>query len=453
MDITIAFAGVAAILVLTGISAFFSSSELAVFSVASHRVDSLVAADVPGARALSALRADSHRFLVTALVSNNVANIAAASVATAVFVRFGFSGGEAATGSTLVTSVFVIVFGEIAPKSYAVANAEKHALRVSRPVVAIQRVIRPVLYVFEALSGVVNRFTGGESDIESYLTREEIETLVLSGQAAGAIDPEEGAMIRGVLDLESTRVSAVMVPRTDMVALPDTATPADVLSTAGREGVTRMPIYGENRDDVVGIVDVRDAIGAHERGEPLSSALRDPTFVPETQPVDELFAELRSSGRRLAIVVDEFGAVVGIVTLADVVEEIVGELVGRWETNHVDVVAPDAAVVRGWTTVAHLNETLGLDLPVDGGVETVAGLITQRVGRIATEGDRVAIGGVTLTVTGATPTRVTRIRVEHPGVDGDAAGSPTAAAADANGGADDEEHDEAEGERERGRSE
>ena len=226
-------------------------------------------------------------------------------------------------------------------------------------------------------------------------------------------------MIRGVLDLESTRVAAVMVPRTDMVALPDTATPADVLSTAGREGVTRMPIYGENRDDIVGTVDVRDAIGAHERGEPLASAMHEPTFVPETQPVDELFDEFRSSGRRLAVVVDEFGAVVGIVTLVDVVEEIVGELVGRWEVDHVDVVAPDAAVVRGWTTVAHLNETLGLDLPVDGGVETVAGLIAQRTGRIAAEGDSVAFGDVTLTVTGATPTRVTRVRVEHPGAGSD----------------------------------
>jgi CBS domain containing-hemolysin-like protein len=198
-------------------------------------------------------------------VSNNVANIAAASVATAVFVRFGFSGGQAATGSTLVTSVFVIVFGEIAPKSYAVANAEKHALRVSRPVVAIQRVIRPILYVFEALSGVVNRFTGGESDIESYLTREEIETLVLSGEAVGALEPDEGAMIRGVLDLETTTVDAVMVPRTDVVALPDTATPADALSRAASEGVIRMPIYGENRDDVVGTVDVRDAIARTSR--------------------------------------------------------------------------------------------------------------------------------------------------------------------------------------------
>ncbi|MGQ3330006.1 hemolysin family protein [Halorubrum sp. FL23] len=416
MDITIAFAGVGAILVLTGISAFFSSSELAVFSVPSHRVDSLLAADAPGARALSALRGDSHRFLVTALVSNNVANIAAASVATAVFVRFGFSGGEAATGSTLVTSVFVIVFGEIAPKSYAVANAERHALRVSRPVVALQRVMRPVLYVFEALSGIVNRFTGGESAIESYLTREEIETLVLSGEAGGALDPEEGAMIRGVLDLESIRVSTVMIPRTDMVALPDTATPAEAASTAAAEGVTRMPVYGENRDDVVGILDLRDAVAADERGESLASALREPTFVPETQPVDELFATMRASDLRMAVVVDEFGAVVGIVTLEDVVEEVVGELVGRWETDHVDVVAPDAAVAHGWTTVAHLNETLGLALPIDGGTGTVAGLVTQQLGRVPTEGDRVQIGDVTLSVTNATATRVTRVRVEHPGI-------------------------------------
>jgi len=131
MDLTLTLFGAVAIVGLTAISGFFSSSELAVFSVAKHRVDSLVVEGVPGSAALATLRENPHRFLVTALVSNNVANIAAASVATAVLVQY-LPAGQAATGSTIFTSFFVIVFGEIAPKSYAVANAEKHALRVSR---------------------------------------------------------------------------------------------------------------------------------------------------------------------------------------------------------------------------------------------------------------------------------------------------------------------------------
>ncbi|RAW44177.1 HlyC/CorC family transporter [Halorubrum sp. 48-1-W] len=420
MDLTLSFLGIGAILALTGISAFFSSSELAVFSVAKHRVDALVADAVPGSAALSSLRENPHRFLVTALVSNNVANIAAASVATAVLVQY-LPAGQAATGSTVFTSFFVIVFGEIAPKSYAVANAERHALRVARPVVAVQRLLRPVLYVFETASGVVTRVVGGDTAIESYLSREEIQTLVLSGEETGALDADEGAMIRGVLDLGATRVTAVMIPRTDMVAVPDTTTPREVVSTAAVEHLTRLPVYGENRDDVVGIVDVRDAIRADETGEDLASVLVQPTFVPETKPVDELFAEMRETGARMVIVVDEFGAVVGLATLEDVVEEVVGELVGRRETDHVDVIEPGVTVARGWTTVAYLNEVLRLDLPTDAGFQTVAGLITERVGRLPEEGDRVVVGDVTLVVTGATPTRVTRVRIEYPPVGPDSA--------------------------------
>ena len=413
MDLTLTLLGAVAIVGLTAISGFFSSSELAVFSVAKHRVDSLVAEGVPGSAALATLRENPHRFLVTALVSNNVANIAAASVATSVLVQY-LPAGQAATASTAFTSFFVIVFGEIAPKSYAVANAEKHALRVSRPVVLAQRVLRPVLFVFEAASGLVTRAVGGDTAIESYVSREEIETLVLSGEEGGALDPEEGAMIRGVLDMEGTRVTAVMVPRTDMVAVPDTATPAEAIERAATEHVTRLPVYGENRDDVVGIVDVRDAIRANAAGDDLASATREVTFIPASKPVDELFAEMRDDGHRMVIVVDEFGAVVGLATMEDVIEEVVGELVGRGETEHVRVTDAGTATVSGWTTVTYLNESLGIALPTAGEFETVAGLITEALGRLPEEGDRVEFGDVALIVTAATPTRVTRVRVEHP---------------------------------------
>ena len=403
--------GLAAIVLLTAISAFFSSSELAVFSVPRHRIDSLVSSNAPGAAALDKLRDEPHRFLVTALVSNNVANIAAASVATAIFVQF-LPAGQAATGATVFTSVFVIVFGEITPKSYAVANAERHALRVSRPVVTIQRLLRPILFFFEAMTSAVNRFTGGESGFESYLTREEIETIVLSGETSGALDTDEGALIRSVLDLEQTTARSVMIPRTAMTAVPGDATPAEVVETCWREWVIRVPVYGESRDDILGIVDIRDMLRIQAEGGAVADAMTDPVFVPAVKPVDELLTEMQLAGNRLVVVVDEFGTVLGLVTLEDVIEEVVGEIFDPAEADPVRVVDEDTAVANGWATITYLNEQLGLDLPTEGPFETVAGLVTQQLGRLAEEGDRVELPNTIITVLDATDRRIRRVRID-----------------------------------------
>jgi len=411
MVVVLTVFGLLAIVLLTAISGFFSSSELAVFSVPDHRIDSLVASNVPGSTALAKLRDDPHRFLVTALVSNNIANIAAASVATAVFVQF-LPAGQAATGSTIFTSLFVITFGEIAPKSYAVAHAEKHALRVSRPITFIQRLLRPILYVFEVMTGALNRLTGGESNIESYMSREEIETIVLSGETSGVLDTDEGAMIRSVLDLEKTIVRGVMVSRSEIVSVPDSATLDDVVRTCWQEHVVRLPVYGETRDDVTGIVELRDALRAREEGGSLADVTTEPHFVPGTKPVDEVLTEMQREGHRMVIVVDEFGTVTGLATLEDVIEEVVGEIFGHHETDPIRVVDADTAVVDGWATVVYVSESLGIDLPSDGPFETVAGLVTHQLGRLAEEGDRVELPGVVITVLDGTQRRIRRVRID-----------------------------------------
>jgi CBS domain containing-hemolysin-like protein len=403
--------GLGAIVLLTAISGFFSSSELAVFSIARHRIDSLVAADVPGSAALSKLRDEPHRFLVTVLVSNNVANIAAASVATAVFIQY-FSPEQAATGATVFTSFFVIVFGEIAPKSYAVANAERHALRVARPITIIQRVLRPILFVFETATAAVNRVTGGNTNIESYLTREEIEMLLLSGEASGVLDTGEGTMIRSVLDLEEKIVRGVMIPRTEIVAVPATASLNDVVETCWNNRVSRVPVYGETRDDIRGIADLRDVLRARDEGGSLSDVLTDARYVPASQPVDGLLTDMQAEGYRMAVVVDEFGTVTGIVTLEDVVEEVVGELFDSDESDPIRAVDEDTAVVQGRATVAYVNDSLGLDLRTEGPFETVAGLVNYHLGELGEEGDRVELGETTITVLDATPRRVRRVRIE-----------------------------------------
>ncbi|MEF8813343.1 MAG: hemolysin family protein [Halovenus sp.] len=418
MVLTLTILGILAIVALTGISAFFSSSELAVFSVANHRIDALVAEGRPGADALAALRDNPRTFLVTALVSNNVANIAAASVATAVLVQY-LPAGQAATASTAATSFFVIVFGEIAPKSYAVTNAERHALRVSRPVRVVQRVLWPLFWIFEVTTAAVNRLTGGDEHFETYITREEIATIVRSGESSGALDTGEGEMIRSVLDLEATRVRGIMIPRSEMVLAPETAGVDDVLETCWREGVSRVPLYRETRDDITGVVAVRDLLRARAEGLELDAVATDVRFVPGIKPVDELLTEMQVEGHRLVVVVDEFGTVVGLATLEDAVEEIVGELFDRDETDPVRVVDERTAVVNGWATVEYVNETLSLDIHSDGPFETVAGLVNHHLGRLAEEGDRVELGGTVVTVLDATQRRIRRVRIEWKRARGD----------------------------------
>jgi CBS domain containing-hemolysin-like protein len=320
--------------------------------------------------------------------------------------------GQAATASTVVTSFFVIVFGEIAPKSYAVANAERHALRVARPVVVIQRLLRPLLYIFEATTGVVNRLTGGDTGFESYLSREEIEGIVRSGEATGVLDTEEGAMIRSVLDLETTIVQAVMVPRTRIISVPETASLDTVIETCWGKGVDRVPVVGESRDDVRGIVDLRAALAARAEGRSLASILTDPVFVPTTKPVDELLAEMQRDGHRMVVVVDEFGTVVGLATLEDVIEEVVGELVDHTETDPVRIVDDGSAIAAGWAAVGSVNDSLGIELPTAGSFETIAGLLSHQLGRLPRSDDRVELGGVVLTVVEAGQTRVQRVRIE-----------------------------------------
>lgn len=425
LDPGLTAAGGIAILLLVGASAFFSSSELAIFSLASHRVDALGATGGAGGT-LAALRADPHRLLVTVLVGNNVANIAAASISTALLVQV-LPAGQAVTGATVFTSCFVLVLGEIAPKSYAVSNAESWALRVARPLAVVQRLMSPVVSLFEVATNAVSRVVGGSSSFETYLTREDLETIVLSGEAAGAIDTEEGAMIRGVLDLEETTVREVMVPRVDVVSVRGDADLERVIATCTRERVTRMPVYGATRDDVRGFVDLWDALGARDAGGTLGDVVVDATIVPATKPVDELLAEMQAGGLGMVAVVDEYGAVVGIATLEDVIEEVVGEIFDRDEVDPVRVVDERTAIAHGLATVDYVNEVLDADLPSHGEFETVAGLIQQHTGTVAAAGDRVELGTAVLTVLEASGTRIRRVRIERVAAAGDADGPADAA--------------------------
>lgn len=406
----ITLAGIAAILGLIAVSAFFSSSEIAIFSLDRHRVTALAGVDGQSERALTTLREDPHRLLVTVLVGNNVANIAAASVATAILVR-QVDPGVAVTGATVVTSVFVLVLGEIAPKSYAVSHAESWALRVARPLRAAQRVMTPVVAVFEAMTDAVNRVTGGRSDFEEYLTRDELQQVIEAGEQEGAIDPDEGLMLRGVFELGEITVTEVMVPSPVVASVPEDAAPADAIDRCLEREVSQVPVYGSSPEEILGVVHLTDAIRADRSGESLSSIATTPLYVPESKPLDELLDEFLAARSNVAVVIDEFGTAEGIATLEDVLEEIVGEIVDRGEMEFVRRVDGDSAIILGRTPVSEVNAALGTEFPTNQGYATLAGFLYAQAGRLLEQGESVEFGGLRLTVERTHGHRIRRIRI------------------------------------------
>jgi CBS domain containing-hemolysin-like protein len=403
--------GLVASVALLAVSAFFSGSEIAVFSLEQHRVDSL--RETGGAGALLArLREDPHRLLVTLLVGNTVVNVALATLASALATA-ALGTGPGAVVAAVTTSVAVLLFGEILPKSYGVANAESASLAVAGPLRVVQFALAPVVWVFDGLAGAFNRVTGGERDIEApYVTREEFETLLESGEFDDAIGETERDMVQGVFELGSTRAREVMVPRADVVAV-DVSTPVEeVLDVCSRERFTRLPVYEETLDRVVGIADVRDVQRARREGRALRDVLLPAVQVPDTREIDDLLAEMQAERVPMVVVRDEFGETEGIITVEDILEEIVGEIFEVGEERLIRS-TPEGLLVNGEVTVGEVNDALDVDLPREGEYETVAGLINAELGRIGDVGDRVIVDGVVLVVERVDGNRIRRVSVRR----------------------------------------
>ncbi len=401
---------VAVIVLLVAVSGFFSSSEIALFSLESHRLEGL--ANRPGGNSLVRLREDPHRLLVTLLVGNNFVNVAIAALVTALVVdRVGGTAGVAA--ATLVASTVVLLFGEIVPKSYGVANPERVALRFAGAIAVVQTVLYPVVLAFELVTDAINRVTGGGSEIERpYVTREEIAALVDRAASVGVLEGEEHAMIDRVFGLTTTPVGAVMRPWADAVAVEAAATVATATAACARGGVTRIPLHEDDGTRVVGYVDLRDLASAAADAT-LRSLSRPALHVAERREVDEVLAELQASRAELAVVHADSGTLTGVVTVEDLVEELVGEVFGSGETAAEDVVVltPTTATVRASATVDAVNRVLDVDLPTGPG--TIGDLVAGALDGDARPGDVIDVADARLTVRSVDAEGIRRVHVER----------------------------------------
>ena len=429
-DNVVAGLGALTILVLIALSAFFSSSEIAMFSLPQHRIDSLVENGVPGSETVKALKTDPHRLLITILVGNNIVNIAMSSISTGLLVYLGLGQGQAVTIATFGITALVLLFGESAPKSYAVENTESWALRIARPLKLSEYVLLPLVVLFDYLTRIVNKITGGRSAIESsYVTRDEIQDIIETGEREGVIDEEEREMLDRIFRFNNTIAKEVMTPRLDVTAVAKAESVEEAIETCIQADHERVPVYEGNLDNIIGVVTVRDLVRElrYSEGQPSLERVVKPTLhVPESKNADELLAEMQENRLQMVTVIDEFGTTEGIITLEDVAEEIVGEILEGDESAPVEFVDDDVAVVQGQVNIDEVNEILGIELPEGEEFETLAGFVFNRAGRLVEEGEEIEFDGVRIRIERVDNTRIMSARVTV--LDGGAAAEGSSAA-------------------------
>ncbi|MDO5829108.1 MAG: hemolysin family protein [Methanocorpusculum sp.] len=385
--------------ILLILSACASSSEVALVGITRARVNALAETSRRG-KYLAKLKDKPNRFLITILIVNNIVNTAAAALATAIALDvFGDAGVAIATG---VVTVFVLIFGEIGPKTYANAHTDKVALFFAPPVYFLTWVLSPIYFIGEKISGK------SDAEDEPAVTEDEIREWIDAGEMEGAIEEEEKEMLYSVLRFDDTMVKEIMTPRPDVAMIEDTATLEEAVAYIKDTGYSRLPVYHDVTDNIVGSINFKDVFNAYTsdkaRTVTVKSLMVDVYCVPESKKIDDLLRELQVRRVHMAIILDEFGGFSGVVTIEDILEELVGDIMDETDVDEVSdiiVVSPTMYIIDAQVRVAQLNERFELNLPEEASsYETIGGLVFSKIGRIPRLGESVTTDdGIMLTVT------------------------------------------------------
>lgn len=413
----------ALLLLLLALSAFFSGSETALTSISELRLKNLVEREKnrKRAKALEHLLSEPNDLITCLLVWNNLVNVGASALATLLFLRLlpaDLPSYVSGLLTTFVMTVLLLLFGEITPKNLAKNRAETLALRVIVPVWQLTRATFPVVRALRAISSGMVRPFGAQllSREGTPLSEDQLITFIEEGEERGIIPIQDGEMMKRILALDEITAEEVMVPRTEMRAIEADTPLEEVLRFVVEDGHSRYPVYEDVRDNVIGILYVKDLLRSATGGKPaqLRQLLRPAYYTPTAKPVNVLLREFQRERVHMAVVVDEYGGVAGIVTLEDILEEIVGEIEDEYDRPRsrqlIRRLSSTEAVVDGDAEVRLVNRTLGLELP-EGEAVTIAGLILEKLGDIPDPGARLQIDGALLTVEGATEREITSVRI------------------------------------------
>lgn len=378
------------LIVLLILSGFFSGVETAFISLGRVRLRRMIEEDRKNAELIKKLKDDPHKLISTLLIGNNLVNIAASAFATSIAIKlYGDAGIGIATG---VMTFAVLVFGEITPKTIAMSNSEKICAFAAPLIYFLGKLLKPVIWLSDLLTKKLTSIFGKENK-GPMITEEEIKSFVSIGEEIGSIEKDEKEMIHNIFEMNDTEIKEIMVPKINILYVKSDKKIREVLDDIIKSGHSRVPVYNESEENFVGVIytqDIMKEISKSRFSSTVGSIMRKAYFVPETKKADSLLQEFQRKKIHIAMVVNEYGEVTGLITLEDVLEEIVGEIYDETDEVKIMIKKTEENVFEmdGETTILELREKTGLKIRQSKDYNTICGYLLNRLSRIPNNGEK-----------------------------------------------------------------
>ncbi|MCH7886358.1 MAG: HlyC/CorC family transporter [Candidatus Marinimicrobia bacterium] len=408
------------LLILMLISAFFSSSETAYFSLKASRIKELAEENGKGTKRLLNLLREPRKLLITILTGNTIVNVAIASLAALMALDvaqyYGIEKNIVIIAEIIIITIAVLIISEVTPKLAAVRRAEKIAKFFALPLSFVHLILQPIAKIIYGFTDFVLKAMGVEKKMVN-LDENEIRTLVDVGEEKGTLEKEEHKMLHGIFELSDTKVREIMVPRTDVIMLSIESSLNEAIKVVRKSKFSRIPVYRESVDDIVGILYSRDLLPFIEKKDSegsLSAVIKPVFYVPETKMIDELLREFQDKRRKLALVVDEYGGLSGLVTLEDILEEIVGEI----QDEHDDEepifkrISENLLDADAKWDLDDAEDELGISFPKEEGYDSLGGFLFHQFGEIPEKGQKISHSGVVFKVLEVHSNRIIRVKID-----------------------------------------
>lgn len=394
------------------LSAFFSGAETALTSISNIKLRTMINEGVKNAKLIEKVLENPAKLLSAILIGNNIVNIGASSLATVIATEhLGSKGVGIATG---VLTIVILICGEVTPKSYARENCEKIATRVVKVIYFCMIVFTPAIFVLNIACGAIMRLLGGSNNQAKHkVTESELRTMVDVSHEEGVIESEEKEMINNVVDFRAADAREVMIPRIDLEAVPDDISYDEVVEVFRTKRFTRLPVYSESVDHIIGILSFKDIMLIENKNNfNVADYMREPYFTYESKPCSELFSLMKREKLSMAVVLDEYGGTAGIVTLQDLIQEIVGDILDdeREEDEEIVCLSENEYIVDGSAKLDDVNEVLGTEFEYED-MESIGGYVIGVLGSFPAAGDVVENDVARFTILQTDKTRIEKMRI------------------------------------------